>query len=124
MKGRSKKHELVIRAIDEAPGPMSANELWDDLRGTGIGIATVYRALKQGVEDGILTEVELQQAGPVRYERTGLEHHHHFLCSVCERVFDLIGCVGDLDRLLPGSFRMSGHEVLIFGTCSGCEESR
>ena len=73
---------------------MSANELWDQLRAesSGIGLATVYRALQSGVQTGRLVAVELQ-AGSVRYEPAELDHHHHFLCSSCERAFDLGGWV-------------------------------
>lgn len=100
---------------------MSATELWEQFRaeGHGIGIATVYRTLKRGVESGALASVELE-AGSVRYEPARLDHHHHFVCSTCDRAFDLVGCVSHLEQLVPDGFRMTGHEVLLHGTCSGC----
>ena len=118
----SEKHTRVLEALSEASGPMSANELWEQLRsdGAGIGLATVYRALRRGVDEGQLTAVELE-SGSVRYEPSGLEHHHHFLCSLCRKAFDLEGCVRNLERLLPKGFRMTSHEILLFGTCSECQ---
>lgn len=124
MKRGAAKHDLVVQALVDSAGPMSANELWERLRAEnkGIGLATVYRALRRGVEDGQLAAVELQ-SGSVRYEPADLEHHHHFLCSTCERAFDLEGCVQNLKKLLPRGFRMTGHEILLFGTCADCESS-
>ena len=115
------KHDQVLQALVDASGPMSANELWELLReeSQSVGLATVYRALRRGVEEGRLVAVELQ-AGSVRYEPANLKHHHHFLCSRCERAFDLDGCVRQLERLLPAGFRMSGHEILLFGNCADC----
>ena len=124
MSEQKSKHELVIDALSHAGGPMSANELWNHLRSTDskntIGIATVYRSLRKGVQDGDLVPVELE-SGSVRYEPGSLKHHHHFLCSDCSRAFDVDGCVNNLDQLLPAGFEMTNHEILLYGTCADCK---
>ena len=119
---RAKQQQIVLRALDEADGPLSARELWSRLSGTGVGLATVYRALQRGVEKGTLEAVEVLGGG-LRYEPRDREHHHHFLCSICDRAFDLFGCVEGLESLLPGGFQMTGHEVVLLGTCDGCGDA-
>ncbi len=119
---RAKQQQTVLRALDEADGPLSARELWSRLSGTGIGLATVYRALQRGVEKGTLEAVEVLGGG-LRYEPRDREHHHHFLCSICDRAFGLFGCVEGLESLLPGGFQMTGHEVVLLGTCDGCGDA-
>ena len=116
---RAKQQMTVLRALDEADGPLSARELWSRLSGTGVGLATVYRALQRGVEEGTLESVEGLGSG-VRYEPKDREHHHHFLCSACDRAFDLVGCVEGLEFLVPDRFQMTRHEVVLFGTCDAC----
>ena len=116
---RAKQQMTVLRALDEASGPLSARELWSRLSGTGVGLATVYRALQRGVEEGTLESVE-GLGGGVRYEPRDREHHHHFLCSACDRAFDLVGCVEGLEFLVPDRFQMTRHEVVLFGTCDAC----
>ena len=116
---RAKQQMTVLRALDEADGPLSARELWSRLSGTGVGLATVYRALQRGVEEGTLESVE-GLGGGVRYEPKDREHHHHFLCSACDRAFDLVGCVEGLEFLVPDRFQMTRHEVVLFGTCDAC----
>lgn len=118
---RESKTESVLRALKEADGPLSANELWEALRSTGIGIATIYRSLKTAVEEGTLRELDLP-GGSTRYEPVDLGHHHHFICSDCDRVFDIEGCVENIERILPPNFQMTAHEVLLFGTCDQCQE--
>ena len=115
----AKQQQTVFRALDDADGPLSARELWSRLSGTGIGLATVYRALQRGVEEGTLESVDVLGGG-VRYEPKDREHHHHFLCSTCNHAFDVFGCVEGLESLLPGGFQMTGHEVVLLGTCDGC----
>ena len=116
---RAKQQLAVFRALGEADGPLSARELWSRLSGTGVGLATVYRALQRGVEEGTLESVEGLGSG-VRYEPKDREHHHHFLCSTCDHAFDLFGCVEGLESLLPDGFQMTGHEVVLHGTCDAC----
>ena len=82
---RAKQQMTVLRAPGEADGPQSAREQWSRLSGTGVGLATVYRALQRGVEEGRLESVE-GLGGGVRYEPRDREHHHHFLCSACDQV--------------------------------------
>jgi Fur family ferric uptake transcriptional regulator len=124
MKRPAIKHELVLEALSQAAGPMSANELWESLRAENsrIGLATVYRALRRGVDEDQLVAVELQ-SGSIRYEPANLDHHHHFLCSSCERAFDLEGCVRHLDRLTPKGFQVERHEILLFGECADCRRA-
>ena len=116
---RAKQQMTVLRALGEADGPLSARELWSRLSGTGVGLATVYRALQRGVEEGTLESVE-GLGGGVRYEPKDREHHHHFLCSDCDRAFDLVGCVEGLEFLVPDRFQVTRHEVVLFGTCDAC----
>ena len=119
---RAKQQLAVLRALAEADGPLSARELWSRLSGTGVGLATVYRALQRGVDEGTLEAVEVLGGG-VRYEPKDREHHHFFLCSICDHAFDLFGCVEGLEFLVPEGFQMMRHEVVLLGTCDACGDA-
>ena len=116
---RAKQQLTVLRALVEADGPLSARELWTRLSGTGVGLATVYRALQRGVDEGTLEAVEVLGGG-LRYEPKDRAHHHFFLCSICDHAFDLFGCVEGLEFLVPDGFQMMRHEVVLLGTCDAC----
>ncbi len=120
MSEKSTRQHQVAQALASAAGPRSANELWEELRDSRIGIATIYRALKSGVASGEFVAIELP-GGPIRYEPAGRRHHHHFLCSACQRAFDISGNHDGLENLLPRGFSMAGHEILLFGTCAECQ---
>lgn len=124
---RNTRQRTAIRQALEAAGrPMSPDEVLAAAQRTvrGMGIATVYRNIKGLVEEGWLVPVDLP-GQPSRYELAGKDHHHHFHCRTCGRVFELHGCVEHLAELVPAGFRMTGHDLLLFGHCDRCarEES-
>ncbi|MEL7073813.1 MAG: hypothetical protein AAGK34_07270, partial [Planctomycetota bacterium] len=49
-------------------------------------------------------------------------HHHHFHCTVCDRMFDVDGCVGKLASLLPRGFTLEDHELTLRGRCKSCSD--
>lgn len=112
---RAAIEQVLVRAL----GPLSADEVRQNLLKTGIGIATVYRLLKQGVDDGIYSPVEMPN-GPTRYEPAARPHHHHFECQICRRVYDIMGCPGQMDRFVPDDFSLESHELLLYGRCASC----
>lgn len=87
-----------------------------------LGLATVYRNLKQLTAAGEIQLVELP-GEPPRYELSGHEHHHHFRCNTCTRVFDVHACPGDMRKLAPRGFVVQAHELTLYGLCSDCKRS-
>lgn len=85
----------------------------------GIGLATVYRALKSLIAAGHVAPVALPGDTP-RYELAHSHHHHHFHCRACGGVFEVEGCPGDLKSLAPSGFHVDGHEVVLYGKCNDC----
>jgi len=119
-KNRATRQRTAIRQIfEQERRPLSAHEVHSMTPVGGLGIATVYRALQLLTEEGWLKPVSMPGA-VTYYERTGLGHHHHFRCEICDRVFDVVGCARGLDALAPEGFVVRGHEILLTGACPGC----
>jgi Fur family ferric uptake transcriptional regulator len=122
MRTRNTRQKSTIRDVfEKADRPLSV----DDVRERAgkkiarLGIATVYRSINALLAEGWLDAVQIP-GEPVRYERTGKEHHHHFHCKRCERVFDVTGCVKNIKELVPPAFRLHDHMVTLYGLCSQC----
>jgi Fur family ferric uptake transcriptional regulator len=119
---RNTKQKIAIRAaFVETDRPLSPEEVLSYAqRGTSdISIATVYRNLKTLVEEGWLVPVHLPGESP-RYELSGKDHHHHFLCNDCGRVYELEGCIAAMKPKLPRGFRALSHDLLLYGICAAC----
>ncbi|NUP97684.1 MAG: transcriptional repressor [Planctomycetaceae bacterium] len=61
MERNTAQRRAIHKALEDAGRPMGPNEIFEAARGEvpGLGIATVYRAIKQLLDDGFLAQVEL-----------------------------------------------------------------
>ena len=115
---------MILEAIEEASGHVSAEEIYQDIkkRYPGLNISTVYRTLELLKETGLVTETDMGD-GRVRFHSMGHEHHHHLVCSKCGKVIDL-----DEETLAPLTsvlsekygFRADLKHLAIFGRCKEC----
>lgn len=120
---QTRQRDAILDAILGSAGPLTVQEIHERAqeRVPGLGIATVYRALKLLLEAGQVQQVVLP-TGETRYEPAELGHHHHFHCRVCDSVYDLDACPVEIPRNEPyaGGFFVEDHEVTLYGTCPAC----
>ena len=99
----------------------SAQSIHGELReqGSGIGLATVYRALQGLVEDEQVDALRTDD-GEVVYRRCSRGHHHHLVCRECGRTVEVEGPAVErwATRMAEEhGFRDVSHTLEIFGTC-------
>ncbi|TAG01428.1 MAG: transcriptional repressor [Burkholderiales bacterium] len=119
---RSTRQRTAIRnTIEQSERPLAPQEILALAQAEvpQLSLATVYRNLALLQEAGEISTV-LLPGDSARYESVHLDHHHHFQCQKCERVFDIPGCVGDLLNSVPRGFVVERHEITLYGTCKGC----
>ena len=121
MQRDTRQRRAIRRVFANIERPLTAQEVLE--RGQQIvpslGLATVYRALKNLVREGWLSAVELPGEG-LRYELAERPHHHHFLCRSCDQAFEVHHCPEELEQLAPDGFEVEGHELILFGRCAPC----
>lgn len=119
----TRQQEAIHEALVAAARPLSIDEVHAAAKATvpTLGVRTVYRIIGRLEEDGEIARVVI--AGrPDRYElaTVAAKHHHHFHCVACDRVFDIEGCPGRLERLVPDGFVLDGHDITLTGWCNDC----
>ncbi|NJK90738.1 MAG: transcriptional repressor [Blastochloris sp.] len=119
----TKQRDAVEQVLASSARPLTAQEIWELARKkkSGLGIATVYRALKTLTKGSKAVLVEIPGSAP-HYEWQRGRHHHHFLCESCQRVFELEGCVHQVVDLAPKKFKVKRHEIILYGSCEGCAQ--
>lgn len=124
MARRTSQRRAILRALQEAPGPLTPQEVHQQAlhEKKGLGLATVYRNLGRLEEEGRIIAVHLPDDA-TRYEPAGRGHHHHFRCRACEGVFELEAeCPVAMPPgvTLPGGFHVEDHALTLYGRCPDC----
>ncbi|MBK7594415.1 MAG: transcriptional repressor [Gemmatimonadetes bacterium] len=121
MERNTRQRGAIRRAFQRADRPLSTAEVLELARAEvgRLGIATIYRNIRAMLDEGWLVTVELPGEVP-RYELHGKAHHHHFHCRRCDRVFEVPGCVGTLQAIVPDGFTLESHEIVLYGKCPEC----
>ena len=123
---KTSQRSALLKAFESAGRPLSSREALELARpfASGLGIATVYRNLRTLAAQGVLKPVQLPGESTARYELCGKAHHHHFHCRRCHQVFEVDGCPGNIEPLVPKGFVLEGHEVVLYGQCPSCRTPR
>ena len=118
---------VVAEALAKKREAISAQELHEELRSRNprLALATVYRALEAQVESGMARRLE-RRGHVSAYVACEPEHHHHLVCTRCQRVDDLDEAI--LKPVLYSITHRHGfaveHERLDFyGLCASCRRS-
>ena len=123
---RATRQRSAIREVLAQEGrPMTPPEILEiaKLRVPKLGIATVYRNIKAMADIGEICAVPLP-GDRIYYElaHRAQEHHHHFRCNLCDRVFDVAGCSDGFASLAPKGFKVQSHDLTLYGICADCNK--
>lgn len=122
------QRERVRSALSDAPGFVSAQDLHAALRDedTGIGLATVYRALATLAANGEADQLQSPEGEAIYRACTSTGHHHHLICRRCgtavEIEADEVETWAQRTAAAHG-FSQAEHVVDIFGVCAACAAS-
>ena len=121
MQRQTRQRDAIKAVMHRSKRPLSPDEILERASKSveTLSLSTVYRTLRKLEDEGEIASVDVP-GEPARYERAGLDHHHHFLCTVCGRLYDIEGCPGRIDTLAPKGFKVETHELTLIGTCAEC----
>ena len=119
------QRERVREALADAPGFVSAQALHALLRdeNTGIGLATVYRALAGLAAQGDADSLQSPDGEALYRACTSTGHHHHLICRSCGRTVEIEATDVEQwahDTAEKHGFTRAEHVVDIFGVCAVC----
>lgn len=116
----------VVEALARHECAVTALELDDELRRRkpAIGRASIYRALDQLEELGLVLRIEATR-GTAAFERVESDghHHHHAICRRCGTMqpFEDPALERAIDRATAEvDFEISEHDVVLRGLCRRC----
>ena len=105
-----------------------ADRLVKDLEDAGLNVsrATVYRTLTKLVDAGMLRKLDI--GTKIYYEHDyGYPQHEHLVCGACGKMieFQHPAIEAAIEEICgQHQFQMSGHTLVIRGTCVDCNRAR
>jgi Fur family ferric uptake transcriptional regulator len=123
------QRDRVRDALDDSRGFVSAQSLHALLRdaGTGIGLATVYRALADLAAGGEADSLQSPEGESLYRACQSPGHHHHLICRSCGLTVEIEA--SDVEAwahriAAQNGFTEAAHIVDIFGLCEACTAAR
>ena len=115
----------VLQTVIGSEEHLSAEEIYEQVRVDYpmIGLATVYKTIAMLKEMGEVVAINLHNER-ARYDGSGQAPHPHFICTNCNRIFDI---EDETLEKLPGEVAAkTGHEITeyrldFFGICQECQ---
>ena len=122
----SKQRELILDVLRQNPNHPTADKLYELVRPLmpSISLATVYRNLNQLVDNGSIRKISGLD-GAVHYDHC-VEKHYHFICTCCNKVYDVpYNVAEDLEQKLKSftGLEAQSTELTFKGLCSDCQKS-
>ena len=123
------QRERVREALAGAGGFVSAQALHATLRdeNTGIGLATVYRALAGLAAQGDADSLQSPEGENLFRACETRGHHHHLICRSCGVAVEIeADAVEEWAQRTAAQhgFSQAEHVVDIFGVCAACSQAR
>lgn len=115
------ERQVLLELFSESTHMLTPNQLFDLAKAhqIKIGLTTVYRLLEALTKTGIATPFLVE--GTIYYAFCGCEHHHHFVCLSCHRVFNQHESCPTFE--IPDGFLVETHRLDLFGKCPSCQFS-
>ncbi len=119
----------VLNALRSSQNHPTALDVYEAARCVRprIGLATVYRILRQLTEQGLIKELEYG-SGCSRYDAC-THRHDHAICTKCGALLDVPEDIQLPSEALQAAaqstgFELGSHEVRIYGLCATCQTRR
>ncbi|MCM8813751.1 MAG: transcriptional repressor [Candidatus Omnitrophica bacterium] len=130
--------EAILDILSKSAGHLSAEDIYLKIhaRDANVGLTTIYRTLDVLSDVGMVSKLDFGD-GRARYELAegpqGARHHHHLVCTACNKVIDYTDFIEEEVELLKQTekglekkydFHITGHVIQFYGLCRACSEGK
>ena len=120
----SPSREVIFREVMRAHGHFTAEELAKICSAKKVSRATVYRAVKELLEAGIIRETAFGDKHHHFEHIYDEKPHHHAQCVRCHEFIEFPDLKEDSiykPLLEKQGFKILGHEMHFYGICRKCQ---
>lgn len=121
----SKQREAVLKTVMQTDIHPTADWVYDQVRRDfpKVSLGTVYRNLGQLEREGLIRRIP---DGSLQRYDGNLDHHHHFKCLQCRRIYDIQVDLDNILNPLPDhpTFKVTNMFLELQGLCDGCQANQ
>lgn len=118
----SKQREAILQIVQMNPVHPTADWVYEQVKKTvpNISLGTVYRNLNQLVETNAITAIRCDKT--IHYDGN-TNDHSHFICDICNRIYDLEQPVGGLISIINQNCQhnITRLQIQLSGICENCK---
>ena len=119
---KTKQLSVIWQAIKDDKSHPTADQIYARVRRKlpNISLGTVYRNLQKLVGS---KELQVLMLGRSQHFDPLVQRHQHFICEVCDRVFDVpVDAQREIRpaKLPEEGFTVTSHQLAFYGTCKTC----
>ena len=119
---KTRQLSLIWQAIKDDKSHPTADQIYARVRRKlpNISLGTVYRNLQKLVGS---KKLQVLMLGRSQHFDPLVQRHQHFICEVCDRVFDvLVDAQREIRpaKLPEEGFTVTSHQLAFYGTCKTC----
>ncbi|MBB6675290.1 Fur family transcriptional regulator [Cohnella nanjingensis] len=118
------QRRTLARIFAATDGYLSPKDVYDQLsvKYPSVSFNTVYRNLRMLSDMGVLEQFYFMDGG-LKFKANCIKHHHHHLiCTNCEKTLTFDYCPMKESLDLPGRYRILNHRFEIYGVCEQCQQ--
>ncbi|WKY44673.1 transcriptional repressor [Eubacteriaceae bacterium ES2] len=120
------RHRLAILSLlKKAEHPLSADEIYLQLKNESINLSTVYRNLELLGDNDLILKLNLSGDSRTVYEYNSPVHRHYLVCLGCKKILPIEHCPlsGYEERLASETgYSIVGHKLDVYGYCPACQQ--
>lgn len=124
----TQQRRILVETVFSRHEHFEADTLVEELSygaGESMGRATVYRALNELVEAGLLRKIALNDRTVYEHDY-GYPQHDHLHCQKCQKLIefssDELASIVNLVAQQQG-FQVTGHRLIVSGVCRDCRDA-
>ena len=119
---KTKTRELVRSLLEKSSKPISAYEIFEELKSQEVTLSSIYRTLETFYNNNIVIK-ELSSDKVCKYSINKKEHQHFLECRECHTSTPLDFCpYHNVNKKIKSEtdFTVDEHNLIIFGLCKDC----
>ena len=129
--------KAILDVLSKSDKHLSAEEIYIKVHTyyPAVGLTTIYRTLDILANMGLIFKLDFGDSR-ARYELAegpkGKAHHHHLICTNCNRIIDYTDFIDEEIKLLEQTekslsekynFKTTSHLTQFYGLCEKCQKN-